>query len=1391
MPSMQPDRTFSPEALSFNSALKTTKCLKQVQTRAILVLVAIGVAWSSAHAQSVSLSPTTVSFGSQLAGTTSSPQTVSLTNTGNAALSITSIAASTQFSQTNNCPISPATLPVSGTCTIDVTFAPTAAGAQSGSITIADTAVGSPQQISLTGTGAAVIAPAVSLSASSLAFASPAVTLLQDAGATGSGSTTLAVAFGSNVTQNNLMVVGVGSYAGNTFASPAITDTLGSNWFLAVAQNPGTTGTPAQTNIYYAVVPSTGPDTVTVHMTGTNSLHLHIYEISGLLTSSVLDQIGSNFQSSATAGIVSTAGPTTTANEYVFALFARNNSAGTWIADSGYGNTLSSPNSGSGTDASSEDKIVSNTGTQTATASPSATDAITSVIATFVAANGGTPVGTTSAAQTVTLNNTGTASLSITSIVASGDYGQTNTCGSSIAAGASCTISVTYTPTAVGTGTGTIAVTDNAAGSPQTISLLGIGNPPVTLSPSSLSFSSQPAGTTSAAKVVTLTNSLNTPLEITSVAAAGDFAETNNCGTSVPAGSTCNISVAFKPSVTGSSMGTLSIMDSAGNSPQVASLSGTGSAPILISLAVTPAAPSIMWGNSQQFSATGTFSDGSTQDLTTSVSWSSSATSVAAISNVSGNQGLASSIASGWTTIAATSGSIADSTILTVDQPPPPTISGISPASGTTVSGPITVSASVSDSVGITKVEFYLDDGLQSTAGTSPYNWTWSTTSASNTNHTILVKAYDAASNSATASEILTVNNIVSSGGGVLTLSGPVSLSGQNGVVVQNLHITNPNGDCVSIVNSRNITIRQSEIGPCKGNGIVITNGNTINVFDNYIHPEGTLAGCCDVTDGIFSNGTQNLIVQGNVVAYGEANIEAQNQTGLKIIGNFLLNPRGRANSRGQNVQIFYGSSNVLVRNNYAIASTDITSYGFAEDQEDSIDFGGSPSAGPTTGIVAQNNYITGGHSVSGCGLTADTAANDAQFLNNTLVNTGQCGIGIADGTNQVVDSNRILNATPVNGGGNAALYVWKVRPFDPACGPVQISNNVASAIASDGIANSFWDGGGCDPITMINNTFDAAAQQELLPATQTLHPPPIPPQPANCAIASPFTTNTALPACGSFVPTAPFGHVFIVVEENADYSSVIGGSSMPYLNSLANEYGLATQYYADAHPSISNYLMLTTGQILTKDDGQTPLTFPVSADNVVRELIASGETWKQYAESIPSVGYLGGDSICCGGQFYTRHVPLPYMTDAQVASQLTNIVPFSQLATDLATNTLPNYSFITPNGCDDAHDCSPNVADNWLMTNIDPLIKSPQFQSDGLLIIVFDESGSDNTNGGGQVAAVIVSPFGKGGYKSTTIYQHESVLRLMLEGLGVKVLPGAAATAPKMWEFFTFTPPS
>jgi len=260
---------------------------------------------------------------------------------------------------------------------------------------------------------------------------------------------------------------------------------------------------------------------------------------------------------------------------------------------------------------------------------------------------------------------------------------------------------------------------------------------------------------------------------------------------------------------------------------------------------------------------------------------------------------------------------------------------------------------------------------------------------------------------------------------------------------------------------------------------------------------------------------------------------------------------------------------------------------------------------------------------------------------------------------------------------------------------------------------------------------------------------------------------------------TSQFGHVFIVTEENTDYVDVTS-SSMPYLTGLAAQYGLATQYYANTHPSIGNYFELATGQVLTNDDGSSTIE---NVPNIVRSLVAAGKTWKSYAEDIPNACYLGGDT----GNYARKHNIFPLLSDVanDATGQGCNNVPFTQFATDLANGTLPTFSNIVPNLCNDAHDCSLSTADSWLQTNIAPLIASPVFQQDGLLIIVFDESGGDNTLGGGRVYWAAISPKSKRGYQSTTTYQHPSTLRLILKGLGVNVFPGASATAPDMSEFF------
>ena len=186
---------------------------------------------------------------------------------------------------------------------------------------------------------------------------------------------------------------------------------------------------------------------------------------------------------------------------------------------------------------------------------------------------------TTSAAQTVTLTNTGTASLSITSIAASGDFKQANTYGSSVLAGAKCTRSLTFTPTARGARTGKVAITDNASGSPQTVNLTGVGNE-VKLSATSVTFPTTKVGVTSPAQTVILTNVGTTALGITGVTKGGtnpgDFIESNNCGSSVGAGKSCTITLKFKPSAVGSRSATVSIADNGGGSPQTIHLTGTG-----------------------------------------------------------------------------------------------------------------------------------------------------------------------------------------------------------------------------------------------------------------------------------------------------------------------------------------------------------------------------------------------------------------------------------------------------------------------------------------------------------------------------------------------------------------------------------------------------------------------------------------------------------------------------------------------------------------------------------------------------------------------------------------------------------------------------------------------
>ena len=428
---------------------------------------AVTATFNSSSSPAVTLTPTSLNFGAVATGVTSAMKTVNLKNSGKATLTISSIAItgtnSGDFPETTTCGSS---LAAGAACIIKVQFKPSATGARSASVSITDNAAGSPQQVPLSGTGTtAKLAP------------------------TPLGFGTLAVGLTSAVKKVTLTNIGTTAL---TISSIAVTGAEAADF----------------------------PETATT--------------------------CGSSLAAAASCTVSLTFKPSTTG--------AR--SATLTVTDNAAGSPQQVPLSGTGT---------------TAELTPSSLSF------------GTLAVGLTSAAKTVTLKNVGTTALTITSIaltgVAPGDYGETSGCESSLAVGASCTISVTFKPTTTGARSATVKVTDSAAGSPQQVPLSGTGTT-AELSTSSLNFGTVTVGS-SAVNTVTLKNVGTAAITISSITIAGadpgDFGESNGCGSSLAASASCTISVTFKPTKTGARSAILKLTDSAAGSPQQVTLSGTGS----------------------------------------------------------------------------------------------------------------------------------------------------------------------------------------------------------------------------------------------------------------------------------------------------------------------------------------------------------------------------------------------------------------------------------------------------------------------------------------------------------------------------------------------------------------------------------------------------------------------------------------------------------------------------------------------------------------------------------------------------------------------------------------------------------------------------------------------
>ncbi len=270
-------------------------------------------------------------------------------------------------------------------------------------------------------------------------------------------------------------------------------------------------------------------------------------------------------------------------------------------------------------------------------------------------------VNTTSSAQNVSLNNPTTGALTVGTPTITGDFQISNNgCSTSLAANSSCIIQVIFQPTATGTRTGTLTITDSPdAGSPHAVSLSGMGAYALSASPTSLSFGDQALNISSTPQKVKLTNLGSTTLTLT-IGTSAPYAESDDCNGSLNAGATCTATITFTPTTTGQQAGNLSITYNAAGSPLAVPLSGNG---VTVSkIAVTPANPSITTNGTKQFTATATYSDNTTGDVSSAASWSSSDTAVATINS----QGLATAVAPGSSTIQASYAGVNGSTTLTV-----------------------------------------------------------------------------------------------------------------------------------------------------------------------------------------------------------------------------------------------------------------------------------------------------------------------------------------------------------------------------------------------------------------------------------------------------------------------------------------------------------------------------------------------------------------------------------------------------------------------------------------------------------------------------------------------------------------------------------------------------
>ncbi|HET8872030.1 MAG TPA: alkaline phosphatase family protein [Aquabacterium sp.] len=272
-------------------------------------------------------------------------------------------------------------------------------------------------------------------------------------------------------------------------------------------------------------------------------------------------------------------------------------------------------------------------------------------------------------------------------------------------------------------------------------------------------------------------------------------------------------------------------------------------------------------------------------------------------------------------------------------------------------------------------------------------------------------------------------------------------------------------------------------------------------------------------------------------------------------------------------------------------------------------------------------------------------------------------------------------------------------------------------------------------------------------------------------------TTALVMALAGTAQAAIPkFDHVVIVVMENESRAMIIGNASAPYINSLAGQGTNFTNYHAITHPSQPNYIAMFSGSTHGVTDDSCPVNLGTTP-NLASQLIASGRTFKGYADSMPSNGYTG----CSSGNYRRKHNPWVNFSNVPSSSNLT----FTSFPTDYTK--LPTVSMIVPDMCHDMHDCSIATGDTWLKNNIDKYAQWAKTHN-SLLVLTWDEDDGSASN---QIATIFVGANVKVG-TSSTAYNHYSLLRTLEDMYGLPILQNAAGASAidGIWGSSSTTPP-